>query len=605
MSFFADEDNITFGVQGSNEVEVAQFSSTLDDVFLRLFTNNNSFDQDNVVTGSVIGSSNYDKTADALNELYLGHVVNSNEVQKIVVIREDKVGINTAPTAPLHVWGSNQDTWDDLVRVEVKDGAQAEVPALVVDKTGFVGIGVSPTNTSTLTVNGYTFSDAMHTPFMVASNIIQTFHNVSTYKFLDHADATAGTPNPRGDVPLTSDFYGNSTDYTYTLTITSNNGFNVTTNPVTIQNTSSHLQLVNIDTPGNYDVNIAANTSGFGAGSSYTSNHVAHFTVNEVDQIGAPTVTSTTMSLSTANVVSISGIPYYGSGTVLTFPIHGLAFTNIYNIMDPRLIASNVLTLTDGYNSSNYTHNQVFTNVLSFSASNTRAVHYTLSNALTTSTVSVSGITSNVNYTEGDATFLLVPQIAYVGASIDEVHLPITTFSPLPVTSITRMSVSSSAVGPLTPDTSTELTLYTNGASPSANDTYYSPYTPIRYYVNPSAIPRGTFAPAFTPVAGNHNHLVFKVNATAPLTNFVLRLTDSYFINRIRIKWESVSGWYDPTVLYTNAGGCAASTYTSGMRYPIALPLSASLTSTTPIYISIELFTNGYVERDGILLSYT
>jgi hypothetical protein len=40
--YFADEDNITFGVQSSNVKEVAQFSSTTDEAFVRMFTNNYS-----------------------------------------------------------------------------------------------------------------------------------------------------------------------------------------------------------------------------------------------------------------------------------------------------------------------------------------------------------------------------------------------------------------------------------------------------------------------------------------------------------------------------------------------------------------------------------
>jgi hypothetical protein len=64
-AFFADtSDQITLGVQASNQVEVTQFSSTTDQVFMRFFTNNYAnTGVDNLNTGVVIGSSNYDKTS--------------------------------------------------------------------------------------------------------------------------------------------------------------------------------------------------------------------------------------------------------------------------------------------------------------------------------------------------------------------------------------------------------------------------------------------------------------------------------------------------------------------------------------------------------------
>ena len=101
-SFFAEEDNITFGIQGSNEAEVAQFSSTTDDVFYRFFTNNFS-ETDNFVTGTVIGSSNYDKSGTALNNLYFGHITETSNVERVMTITEKRVGINTDPAATFHV----------------------------------------------------------------------------------------------------------------------------------------------------------------------------------------------------------------------------------------------------------------------------------------------------------------------------------------------------------------------------------------------------------------------------------------------------------------------------------------------------------------------
>lgn len=141
-SFFAEEDNITFGVQGSNEAEVAQFSSTRDDVFYRFFTNNFS-ETDNFVTGTVIGSSNYDKTNAARNNLYFGHVSEYSNVERIMTITEKRVGINTDPTATFHVVGSNVDH-SNVVLVETINSPA--YPAFTISKWGKVGFGTTPTD---------------------------------------------------------------------------------------------------------------------------------------------------------------------------------------------------------------------------------------------------------------------------------------------------------------------------------------------------------------------------------------------------------------------------------------------------------------------------
>ena len=143
-SFFADEDNITFGVQGSNEAEVAQFSSTTDDVFFRFFTNNYS-ETDNFVTGTAIGSSNYDKTNSARNNLYFGHITEYSNVERIMTITDRRVGINTDPTATFHVVGSNIEH-SNIVLVESINSPA--FPAFVVSKYGKIGFGTMPTGSN-------------------------------------------------------------------------------------------------------------------------------------------------------------------------------------------------------------------------------------------------------------------------------------------------------------------------------------------------------------------------------------------------------------------------------------------------------------------------
>lgn len=152
-SFFANEDNITFGVQGSNIVEVAQWSSTLDDVMFRFFTNNGAA-QDNFVTGTVIGSSNYDKTAAARNDLYFGHVTEYSNVERIMTIRENRVGINTSePSALFEVSGSNASLYD-LTRITMIDATGTHVPALTINSDGEIGIGTEAVSGQAMTILG-------------------------------------------------------------------------------------------------------------------------------------------------------------------------------------------------------------------------------------------------------------------------------------------------------------------------------------------------------------------------------------------------------------------------------------------------------------------
>jgi hypothetical protein len=155
-SFFSEEDNITFGVQGSNEVEVAHFSSTLDDVMFRFFTNNNS-ETDNFVTGTVLGSSNYDKSEAARNDFYIGHVTDYDKVERIVTIRENRVGINTSdPKATLEIVGSNLGA-NDLTRITRIDGAGQNALALSINNVGEMGIGTTAVSGNAVTIEGKVF----------------------------------------------------------------------------------------------------------------------------------------------------------------------------------------------------------------------------------------------------------------------------------------------------------------------------------------------------------------------------------------------------------------------------------------------------------------
>lgn len=155
-SYFADEDNITFGVQGSNAIEIAQFSSTLDEVVVRFFTNN-GLPTDNLVTGAIIGSSNFDKSASRHNDLYFGRVTDTSNVERIMTIRDTTVGINTSvPSATFHVVGSNLLPATDLTRLSKVDGNGVHTPCFVVNHAGEVGFGTNAVSGQAVTISGTT-----------------------------------------------------------------------------------------------------------------------------------------------------------------------------------------------------------------------------------------------------------------------------------------------------------------------------------------------------------------------------------------------------------------------------------------------------------------
>jgi hypothetical protein len=509
--FFADVDNITFGVQGSNVKEVAQFSSTLDDVFMRFFTNNGSATE-NYTTGTVIGSSNYDKSGTQANDLYFGHLTEGSNIQRIMTIKDERVGINTSsPTATLHVIGSNI-PYSNILQVEAINSPA--YPALVIDKYGYVGIGTTPVSGQELTVKGTLVVDQIkigagesgpnsnlisaygmappldtdHLTFanttfcnvqeivtqqVTATNLLQLFKNIADRTFMDNATVSIGAIAPNGNVPFTTTFNGNSPTYYYRLNVTSNN-FTYTTSTITVSGTSQDLHTHQFGS-GTYDVNLFAYTSGIGAGNGYTKSNITTFTVPLTDSIGTPTVTNVGTPTFSSVLTYVSGIPYYTAGVTMTIPTNSLYFTNIYNTIDPRTILTNALTLKDSTNNTNvtnYTYANVFTNVLEASSSNTVALTLTLSSTATASDmlVNVGRTVYNVNNQSGVAGTLL-SGIFYCGSSISEGSINVATFTNMPITTARRMSISAASGSPLTPSL-VDVSGYSG--TPSTHDAWYA-----------------------------------------------------------------------------------------------------------------------------------
>ena len=143
-----------FGIQGKMGPQTAYFSSTTNDVYFRLKTDdfaspNPSTDDTvyNTSTGIAIGSSNWQALTTGTNgpfganNLYFGHITGNSNVQKVVIMTQDRVGINTdGRRAHLDIQPTG--TYSNLI---VAAGSTGE---FVVAPSGNVGIWTSAPNSN-------------------------------------------------------------------------------------------------------------------------------------------------------------------------------------------------------------------------------------------------------------------------------------------------------------------------------------------------------------------------------------------------------------------------------------------------------------------------
>ena len=555
MYFADDSEQLSFGVQASNVSEVAQFSSTLDNVNIRMFTNNGVETPDNLTTGVAIGSSNYDKSGTASNNLYIGHIVNKSNITPVLLMQDSKIAINTVPY-------SNY----------------------------------------SLTVQGGMSIDNISTPWLVASNVNDTFFNISASKYVNSAAVSVGTISPAGSVPFTTIFNGNSTLYSYYISATSNGVSPFKSSLLTSATNTAYY--TNTFTTGTYNVHIDVTTPGTGTGSRFIGSNLATFTVGPTDSVVSPTLTlANPPTFATTNTTSVSGVQYYSTGTVVTFGVSpsSLGFTNMYGSIDPRTIAGlNPLTI----NGTNYTYNTVFTNVTSASSANNSALTTTLTSSAN-GLINLSSVVRNINYQSGVSYSSFVSGICYLGTPVDETTMAMASYTGLPISGITRMSISASQT--TTVETPSIVNL-SNFASPSVHDAFFSPLsgTSGRFFPSLSSIPRGSYAPTLpADDGGSHAYVTLKIVTTAALSTFVLNLANSNGANidDVRVYWVALGAWYSAKVFYTS-GGCASSTWSSGAtRFPITVPQGQSVTSAGTIYINIK--STGYLDLAGMSLSYT
>jgi hypothetical protein len=561
--YFADDSNqISFGVQASNASEVAQFSSTLDNVIMRMFTNNGS-NSDNLTTGVAIGSSNYDKTATASNNLYFGHIAGGSNIKPVLLMQDSKIAVNTIPYS----------------------------------------------NYSLTVQNGGTYTDTLSTPWIVATNYDQTFSNIAADTYIDYATVTTAAANSAGVVPFTLNFNGVSSQYNYNLKFISGGTIAATSGPQT-----SYTRIANYSqaiATGTYTIQIGVTTPGSGTGSSYYNSNAGSFTVGTTDTVSTPTVSLNpgTATFSSNNFTYVSGVPFYGSGTTVTFPPNALSFTNMYGTIDPRTLITNAMTFSNINSGTikNFTYANIYTNVTQSSSANDNSLTFTLSGTVN-GTVEIDAVVRNTANITGVAPTTLMSLIAYLGTAPDETNLPASIYTGMPITAVTRMSIPT-VVDPTNLAGLTLGSLVSYTGIPSSHDAFYSPFDG-KYYTQQSQVVRGGgYAPTLLNQNGNAQtgtrpYLVLKLTTAVALTSFVLTLANSTGISSVYVAWDGVNGgaWYDPNVMYNaSPSGCGAATPT-GVRYPINLPQDQTLSGKTDVYIYINF--SGYINLAGITVTY-
>ena len=549
--FMADDiTEMSFGVQASNMSEVAQFSSTIDNVVVRMFTNN-GLPTDNMTTGVAIGSSNYDKTGSASNSLYFGHITEGSNISPVLLMQSGQIAINTA----------------------------------------------APSSNYSLTVTGGVDSDAVTTPWLAATNVNDTFRNIAATTYINTATVSAGTPAISGATVFTMGFNGNSTQYTYSLVASSNNATVWSANSTIAGSTTNVLTTTTTGTfaTGTYSLHLGVTTPGSGTGSSFFGSNMASFHVSTTDSIGAPTVARTSApTFSTSHLTTVSGLSYYTSGTAVSFPTNSISFSNIYNVVNPTTVGG---LYPLNINGSSFSYSSVFTNVLVGNSTNTAASALTVTLNGGGSLITIPATVYNVNYMSGVSVSNFLANICYLGTPINESAISMASFTGLPVSSVLRSSVTAVSTGP------TAYTVGSYSGTPSSYDTFYSPFDSMLYPQSASVV-RGTYAPTISGATGTRPYVCLTVSTTAPLSTFVLNLTGSSGISSVFVQWVVAgTSWYDATVLNTS-GGCAASSYTSGStRLTITMPSGMTLSSSSTVNIVIATSSSLYVP--GIALTYT
>ena len=439
---------------------------------------------------------------------------------------------------------------------------------------------------------------------------------------------------------LTFDYTGtgciaNSTAFTYNSTALFNNYITgIAQSPNRIINPSFTLQTV---AAGNYEIPVTISTQyagGVGNGSSYTVNIPVQITA--ADNMGNPVITyaTATLTITSQNTVTVSGIQYYGPGSYVRIPSNWLNFTNFYNIVhNPSLInyvqfggvavageADVVGNL--GYGPSYTPYNRSTNNPPegtnpSFGNRNAFDITVEDAGAITMTVTNNRGGTATRNPffpVSGQTNTGVQTAIGYLDSAPNETAGTIVKNTPPQagvdtisgLTSFTRVSIKSATTnGTATdrPDTTSAIQNFSS-ATLTDYDVQYNPYTGNLHATNQASALASTYllvAETAMPAPTNRKYLTLKVAVTAILKNFTIKLgstaaTDNNITN-VWVKWEdtanNITSWYDASVAY-DAGGCQAGSATNKKTVwgiQINSAVDSTYTNASFIYINV-LFTD-------------
>ena len=329
-TFFADTaDNVTFGVQASNVSEFAQFSSTTDSAFMRLFTNNGNV-TDNLSTGVAIGTSNWDKSILQRNNIFLGHITGGSNLQRVLTVQQDTVGINTlAPSANFHVYSSNIQ-WANAARFDVYNTSSGLVPALVISNTGQVAINTEAVASNALTVRGRLQVDELQigassssggSSSLITTNGLQAPAGSNTLVFNNNNFSNVSNISISGDLTTTGSLYAN--------TIAPVTGSQIQFSNATLSNINNVVSTsLNVDTIGGATVN---NLVTFG-----------NSTLSNINVIDVSSLQNSATGVINVSGTSLSNVDTLDTTTIYTNNL--LSHTNTINIGNNSL--SNITTLS-------------------------------------------------------------------------------------------------------------------------------------------------------------------------------------------------------------------------------------------------------------------
>lgn len=440
-----------------------------------------------------------------------------------------------------------------------------------------------------------------------SSTDLEAIRNLALNAFIWDAAVTATYSAANLSINTNTTFYGNSSyyDITYTLspsTIATTTGYFVNNSNKIFNNLAPNaapnstvgnnvfqktIPITNLVTGANtLTLNITTQNAG-GTGRYSTKQIQTTINLTANDPMGNPTIAITTPSTTLSNIqtLRISGLYYYTNGTIINFPAASLTFNNIYNIIQFSSLPANFLTVTDSSGSSTTIQN---TSILYYGANlpfpapsqtNTQylnnAISYTLNGSGYTAADRLTLTATNPKNLSGTQ-FYGGPEgktyIGYIGTGWNasfERTISLKTSTNSGISAIERMSnktpFTTPATSPLTPTTAQIVTF--NPEAMGVYDCYYLPY--MDTFVSDINI-SNSFAniqlPYDVPTVPGIRILTLQLTNTAVLQTFTLLIGTAsraaVTVHNISVKWsESTTpaktyGWYDASIPYTDAGGC-------------------------------------------------